>query len=146
MNNSEIIISVGRSMHNQVQKHGFAAPVNVLIDLGYLSDADLEKWRFGKIDYLERVCKVNLHKLSFIMKQVRAYAKKCGLKPSVTYYKRYGRKGKPPIKLRFSKYCDEDVERNYATHYVSLFQAAKKAADKQTERSDDNDERQSNEG
>ena len=96
MNNSEIIVKVGRSMHNQVQTRGFAAPVQVLVDLGYLSEADLERWRFGKIDYLERVCKVNLHKLSFIMKQVRAYARKCQLKPSVTFYKRFGRKGKPP--------------------------------------------------
>ena len=50
--------------------------------------------RFGKIDYPERVCKVNLSKLSFIMKEVRAYARKNYLKPSFMYYKQWGRKGK----------------------------------------------------
>ena len=54
------------------------------------------------------------------MKEVRAYARKNDLKPSFTYYKQWGRKGKKPtIKLRFSKYGDEGVEKGYATHYVS---------------------------
>ena len=52
-----------------------ATPVQVLIDLGYLSEADYERWRFGEIDHLERVVKVNLHEISFIIKQVRAYVK-----------------------------------------------------------------------
>ena len=120
MNNSEIIGKVHNSMYQQIKKNGMAVPVQVIIDLGYLSQADYDRWRFGKgVDYLERVCKVNLHKLSFIMKQVRAYAKKNDLKPSFTYYKQWGRKGKKPIKLRFSKYGNEDVEKGYATHYVS---------------------------
>lgn len=124
MNNGELIGKVHNSVYQQIKKIGMATPVQVLIDLGYLSEADYERWRFGKIDYLERVIKVNLHKISFIMKQVRAYAKKAGLKPSWTFYKRYGRKGKPAIKLRFSKYGDEGVERGYATHYVSATRMA----------------------
>jgi hypothetical protein len=120
MNNGEIIGKVHSSMYHQIQKSGMAVPVQVLMDLGYLSAADLERWRFGQVDYLERVCKVNLGKLSFIMKQVRAYARKNDLKPSWTFYKQWGRKGKKPtIKLRFSKSGDEGVERGYATHYVS---------------------------
>jgi hypothetical protein len=70
------------------------------------------------VDYLERVCKVNLTKLSFIMGEVRAYARKNNLKPSFTFYKRWERKGKSTIKLRFSKSGNENVERGYATHYV----------------------------
>jgi len=120
MNNGEIIGKVHNSIYQQIQKTGMAAPVQVLIDLGYLSESDYENWRFGRIDYLERVCKVNLHKLSFIMKQVRTYARKNDLKPSWTFYKQWGRKGKKPaIKLRFSKYGDEGAERGYATHYIS---------------------------
>lgn len=120
MNNGEIIGKVHNSMYQQIQKTGMAAPVQVLMDLGYLSASDYENWRFGRVDYLERVCKVNLHKLSFIMKQVRAYARKNNLKPSWTFYKQWGRKEKKPaVKLRFSKYGDEGVERGYATHYIS---------------------------
>jgi hypothetical protein len=89
--------------------------------LGVLSAADYERWRFGRgADYLERVCKVNLRKLSFIMKEVRAYARKNDLKASWTFYKQWGRKDKTPaVKLRFSKRGSEDIERNYATHYIS---------------------------
>ena len=118
MNNGEIVGKVHSSMYHQLQKTGIATPVNVLMDLGVLAEADYENWRYGRVDYLERVCKVNLHKLAFIMKEVRAYARKNGLKPSWTFYKQWGRKNKPNIKLRFSKSGDEGIERNYATHYV----------------------------
>lgn len=97
-----------------------AVPVQVLMDLGYLSAADYESWRFGRVDYLERICKVNLHKLAFIMKEVRIYARNHNLKPSYTFYKQWGRKGKKPVvKLRFSKSGNENIERSYATHYIS---------------------------
>jgi hypothetical protein len=125
MNNGEIIGKVHNSMYQQIKATGMAVPVQVLMDLGYLSAADYENWRFGRLDYLERVCKVNLRKLSFIMKEVRAYARKNDLKPSWTFYKQWGRKGKrPAVKLRFSKSGDEDVERGYATHYVSAARMA----------------------
>ena len=39
---------------------GYAAPVDVLMDIGVLSKQDYENWRFGKVPYLERVCKINL--------------------------------------------------------------------------------------
>ena len=94
------------------------------MDIGVLSKQNYEDWRFGKIPYLERVCTINLRKLSFAMHQMRSYAKKAGLQPSFTYYKRWGvkKKGgqghKPVIPLRFSKSGNEDVERWYATHFV----------------------------
>ena len=120
MNNREIVEKVHSSMYRQIISSGIAVPVQVLMDLGCLSPADLERWRFGKVDYLERVCKVNLGKLSTIMKEVRAYARKNDLSASLSFYKQWGRKGKnPAIKLRFSKYGNESVERNYATHYIS---------------------------
>jgi len=136
MNNGEIIGKVHNSMYQQIKKSGMATPVQVIIDLGYLSQADYDRWRFGKgVDYLERVCKVNLHKLSFIMKQVRAYARKNDLRPSWTFYKQWGRKGKKTIKLRFSKHGDEGVEKGYATHYVS----AKRMAEIKQTRTDSNE-------
>ena len=119
MNNGEIIGKVHDSMYRQIQKDGVAAPVQVLLDVGILSKEDHDNWRFGKVDYLERVCRANLHTLSFIMKQVRGYAKSNGLKPSWTMYKRWGRKGKETVALRFSKTGQDAVERAYATHYVS---------------------------
>ena len=96
------------------------------MDVGYLSKQDYENWRYGRVDYLERVCKVNLSKLSLIMREMRSYASKAGLKPSFCYYKRWGTKKKngqgrkPVIPLRFSKSGNPEIERRYATHYVDI--------------------------
>jgi len=107
-------------MYQQTKASGIAIPIQVFIDLGVLSKPDYERWRGGKVDYLERVCNANLAKLSFIMKEVRAYARKNDLKPSWTFYRQWGRKNKSrSVKLRFSKYGNENVERGYATHYIS---------------------------
>ena len=78
----------------------------------------------GKVPYLERVCTMNLRKLSLALHQMRSYAQKTGLHPSFTCYKRWGMKKrngqghKPVVRLRFSRSGDETVERWYATHFV----------------------------
>ena len=86
MNNQELTAKVHSAMYAQCRKRGYAAPVDVLMNLGVLPKQKYEDWRFGKVDYLERVCNVNLHKLSTIMHEMRVYAKKAGLKPSFCYY------------------------------------------------------------
>ena len=40
MNNGEIIKKVHNSMYQQIKKSGMATPVQVIIDLGYLSQTD----------------------------------------------------------------------------------------------------------
>ena len=119
MNNTKLVGKIHNSMYQQLQKSGIAVPVQVLMDLGILSAEDYERWRFGKVDYLERVCKINLSKLSFIIGAIRKYAVKNNLKESWTFYRQWGRK-KPPhtIKLRFSKSGYEGIERAYSTHYL----------------------------
>ncbi len=119
MNNNEIIGKVHNSMYQQLQKTGVAIPVQVLLDLGFLSKEDYEKWRFGKVDYLERGCRGNLSSLSFIMGQIRSYAAKNNLKASRAFYKQWGDKKFPHTKqLRFSKSGKEDIEKAYVTHYI----------------------------
>jgi len=113
---------VHSAMYMQLRGKGIVTPVEVLIAIGALSNEDYERWRFGKVDCLERVCKMNLRKLSFVNHEIRAYARKHDLKPSWTFYKRWGinRKGNSgqTVKLRFSKNGDENIEKQYATHYV----------------------------
>lgn len=123
MNNQELIGKVHSSVYHQCKERGYATPVDMLMDIGVLSKEKYEDWRFGRVPFLEAVCTVNLHKLSFAMKQMRTYAQKAGLKPSYCYYKRWGVKKKkghkrPVIPLRFSKSGDPAVEQWYATHYV----------------------------
>lgn len=118
MNDKETISAVQNSMYHQIQKNGYATTVQVLIDLQILSKEDYENWRFGRVDYLERVCKVNLSRLKFILGIMQEFGKKQGLKESFNYYKKWGGKGKETIKLRFSKFGNDCVEKSYATHYV----------------------------
>ena len=115
MNNQELIAKVNSSMYRQCRDRGFAAPVDVLMDIGVLQKDKYDDWRFGRIPYLERVCMVNLGKLSTVRHQMRVYAQKAGLKPSFCYYKQWGTKKKdgqgrkPVILLLFSKSGDPEV-------------------------------------
>lgn len=124
MTGNELTGKVNSSMYRQCQSRGYAAPVDVLIDVGILPKAKYEDWRHGRIDYLERACTVNLHKLSLVMHQMRVYAQKSNLKPSVTVYKQWavkkknGQGHKPVIRLRFSKSGDPEIEKSYSTHFL----------------------------
>jgi hypothetical protein len=116
MNDKELSAKVNAAMSALVSQKGFAAPVDVLMAVGVLSKADYENWRFGRVDYLERACKINLGKLSAINREIRAFAARSKLKASWTDYRKWG-KGENK-RLRFSKSADERMERLYATHYV----------------------------
>ena len=115
-NDKELRVKVCSAMYALVKDRGYASSVDVLITIGVLSKADYENWRFGTVDCLERVCKVNLRKLSVINHEMRAYARQHNLKPSWTDYRKWG-KGEN-TRLRFSKSGDEKIEKSYATHYV----------------------------
>lgn len=145
MNNGELTAKVRSAVYHQCRDRGFAAPVDVLMEVGYLSKQDYENWRYGRVDYLERVCKANLSKLSLIMREMRSYAAKAGLKPSFCCYKRCGAKKKngqgrkPVIPLRFSKSGDPDIERRYATHFVDLKRTAQPKAERAAKLADQPD-------
>jgi len=124
MNSIELKNKVGSAMYYLIKDKGVASPVEVLISVGVLSKENYEKWRHGKVPYLESVCQVNLSKLSAINHEIRAFAQKNNLKPSWTYYKKWGQNKKGnkdnALKLRFSKSGREEIERQYATHYISI--------------------------
>ena len=142
MNNGELTGKVHSAVYHQCRSRGFAAPVDVLMDVGYLSKQDYENWRYGRVDYLERVCKANLSKLSLVMREMRSYATKTGLKPSFCYYKRWGTKKKngqgrkPVIPLRFSKSGNPEIEQRYATHFVDLKRTSQLKAEQTAKRAD----------
>ena len=109
---------IHNAMYQNIKKKGYAAPVDVLMDIGVLSKKDYEDWRFGKVDFLERVCRANLSKLTDIMMEIRVYAVKNHLKPSWTCYHQWEKS--KDNRLRFSKSKDESIEQNYATHFVDV--------------------------
>jgi hypothetical protein len=116
MNDKELHDKVHSTMYTLIKSQGIAAPVDVLMAVGVLSKTDYENWRCGKTDYLERIGKINLKKLSAINREILMFAKKNDLKASWTDYRKRG-KGEN-TRLRFSKSGDEQIERLYATHYI----------------------------
>lgn len=132
MKDSELIGKVHNAVYQQCKNRGYAAAVDVLVDVGVLTKAKAEEWRFGKIPYLEAACSCNLRQLNLILKEMRVYSEKSGYKPSFCYYKRWGTKKKngqgkkPVIPLRFSKSGNASLEKTYATHYVKKVFFSKK--------------------
>jgi hypothetical protein len=85
---------------------------------GYLSPSDYENWRLKQVSPVERVLKLNLSLINFIMKTVRRNSLNGHLKPSMTVYKSWGKRKK--TLLQFSKSGDPTIETAYATHFVKL--------------------------
>ncbi len=99
-----------------LKKKGYISYVDVFMKLGYLSEKDYEDWRRKRVPYLEKVIKINLMRINFIMKSIEKFSVKGKLKPSWTSYKSWGKGRK--LNLRFSKTGEENIERLYATHFV----------------------------
>jgi hypothetical protein len=99
-----------------LKEKGYISTVDVLIEMGKLTEQDYENWRFRRIPYLEKVIKVNLSKINVILRAIQNYSQGSKLKPSKTIYKSWG-KG-PKRLLRFSRYGEKNVEEAYSTHYI----------------------------
>ena len=59
MNDKELIGKIHSAIYHQCQRRGYAAPVDVMMEIGVLPKQKYEDWRFGRVDYLERVCHAN---------------------------------------------------------------------------------------
>lgn len=117
INNLTFEQHVKRIANELIRKKGYVCAVDLLLESVFLSKKDYENWRFGKVDYLEKVCNVNLKKLSLISKIIREQSLKMKLSQSLTVYNTWGKRGKR--KLRFSKSGDRNIEKAYATHHLN---------------------------
>jgi hypothetical protein len=99
-----------------LREKGYLSFVDIFMWLGCLSKTDYENWRMKRVPYLERVLRLNLSTINFVMKTVRRNSLNGHLKPSLTVYKSWG-KGKKVL-LQFSKSGDPPLETAYATHFV----------------------------
>ena len=80
MTDRELTGKVHSAVYHQCQRRGYAAPVDVLMEIGVLPKEKYEDWRRGRIDYLERVCTVNLRKL-FGSRTLRSWLEKPLMQP-----------------------------------------------------------------
>ena len=84
MNTLELETKIKQIVHSLAYEKGFVCAIDMLLKLEYLSSQDYKSWRFGKVDYLERVCKTNLSKLSLINRTIRKTANELKLEISWT--------------------------------------------------------------
>ncbi len=99
-----------------LREKGHIAFVDLFMKLGYLDQKEYEAWRHGRIPYLEKAIKINLGKISFIMKAVTRNSRNGKLRESFTAYRSWGKA--PKTELRFSKTGDPAIEKAYATHFL----------------------------
>jgi hypothetical protein len=116
MNEIELDKKVKQIVHSNRFEKGIVCAVDILIQMEYLSKKDYEDWRFGKIEYLEKVCTINLSKLTLINKLIKKHSNDIGLESSWTGYNKFGKGLKK--RLRFSKSGNKSIEDGYATHYI----------------------------
>lgn len=100
-------------------------PVEILIGIGWLTTAQVEDWRRGRVPYLERVATANLAKLSTALRLLHGWAQRNRLTPSETIYVAWTR---DRHRLRFTKTGDTNLERAYRTHWISPIPAEAKNA------------------
>jgi hypothetical protein len=108
---------VVRAAEAALSRQQYVSAIDVFCGMGLLLSGQVDAWRKGQIDFLERVIQGNLSKISSSMAIFRRWAKEKDLKPSETDYVRGTRSGTLP--LRFSKSGDMAIEKSYRTHYVS---------------------------
>lgn len=92
------------------------APIDVFVQMGLLSKADAESWRFGRVPYLEKVIHCNLEKITRILRILRMHVHDLNMTLSHTAYVKWGKGRRTP--LRFSKSGDPKLEEAYSRHFL----------------------------
>lgn len=116
MTRLDIQVRVRRVAEQALAEQQYVSPIDVLLGLGWLAPSHLDRWRQGRVPYLEQVIQANLGKVSTAMAEFRRWAQAGGLTPSETIYVARTRDRR---QLRFSAGADPGLERAYRTHWVS---------------------------
>ena len=116
-NQRELERRVHCAAESALSRQQYVSAIDVLCGMGLLTTVQVDSWRKGRIDFLERVIQGNLKKFSSIMRIFRHWAMEQELKPSETQYMRHSRNGN--VALQFSKSGHPGIEKSYRTHFVS---------------------------
>src|SRR5271157_2764383 len=94
----------------------FVSATDILVGIGWLDPAAVERWRRGQIDCLERAVRANLSRISEAMRLFRSWATAKGLFASPREYV-----ARTPRRqtLRFSRSGNAAIEASYRTHWMS---------------------------
>jgi hypothetical protein len=116
MSPSELESRVKRVAERVLAEKGYVAPLDVLVQMGWLAPVRVDEWRQGRLPALEGGVQVNLQKLSTAMGILCDWAHDRGLTPSETDYVARTRDRR---RLRFSVSDKPAIELAYRTHWVS---------------------------
>lgn len=100
----------------------FVRPVDVLVGLGWIADANVERWQQGRFDPLEQVMGTNPDSHRTALAELSAWAQARGLRPEEwTYLTDRG----PRRPLHFSTRADDaETEQAFRTHWYAPDQPA----------------------
>jgi len=107
---------VERAVASILASSKVVAPVDVIVRMGWLSAVDVEDWRFGRVPYLERVTNCNLSKLGRFLRILGFHCHDLNLVATPTAYVKWGKGPRTP--LRFTKTCEQRLEKIYARHFI----------------------------
>jgi hypothetical protein len=107
---------VVRAVATILSRSDVVAPLEVLMEMGHLTQKNREAWYRGHVPYLERVFEGSLSKANRILRLIGFHVHDLNMVPRRTVYYQWG-KSKNRI-LRFSKSGHEGIEDAYSTHYV----------------------------
>ena len=116
MARQDIQARVRRVAEQALAENQYVRPIDVLVGLGWLAPSHLDRWRQGRVPFLEQVIQGNLGKVGAAMHEFRRWAQASGLTPSETTYLARTRDRR---QLQFSASADPSVEQAYRTHWTS---------------------------
>jgi hypothetical protein len=99
-----------------LDRHGFVAPVEVLVEIGWLAAPRVEGWRRGRVEYLEQLVAVGRERIDEALRVLDRWASAADLRPDLVAYVSATRDRRD---LQFTAGGDRSLERAYRTHYVS---------------------------
>lgn len=116
MARQDIPTRVRRVAEQVLAEQHYVSSLDVLLGLGWLAPAHVDRWRQGRTPYLEQVVQANLSKISAATVELRRWARERGLVASETSYLARTR---DRHLLRFSASNSPSIEQAYRTHWVS---------------------------
>jgi hypothetical protein len=113
----DLRVRVVRAAEAALARQPYVSAIDVFCGMGLLASTNVDAWRKGRIDFLERMLQGSPGKISSSLSIFRDWAEAKGLHPSEIEYARNTRAGTTP--LQFTQAAHPEMEKIYRTHYLS---------------------------
>jgi hypothetical protein len=107
---------VASAAQGALRQQRYVSAIDVLNLIGWLPASAIDRWRQGRLPYLEAAMQTDPGKVSSVLGLLRGWAEQRGLKASEVDYVARTRDRR---QLRFSAGGEDAVERAYRTHWLA---------------------------